>query len=68
MREHGKLCVETQGWKHSVKKSHENKLRNRANDLHDVAKYQVLHLRKNLFECWVQIFQIVSFKDNALTS
>ena len=45
-----------------------NKLRNRANDLHDVAKYQVLHLRKNLFECWVQIFQIVSFKDNALTS
>ena len=43
-------------------------LRNRANDLHDVAKYQVLHLRKNLFECWIQIFQIVSFKDNALTS
>ena len=43
-------------------------LRNRANDLHDVAKYQVLHLMKNLFECWIQIFQIVSFKDNALTS
>ena len=29
-----------------------NKLRNRANDLHDVAKYQVWHLREiNLFEC-----------------
>ena len=52
MREHGKLCVETQGWKHSVKKIlMKNKLRNRANDLHDVAKYQVWHLRKNLFEC-----------------
>ena len=45
-----------------------NEVRNRANNLHDVAKYQVLHLRKNLFECWVQIFKIVSFKDNALTS
>ena len=36
--------------------------RNRAKGLRDVARYQVLHLRKNLFECWIQIFKLFPTK------
>ena len=50
MRKSGKLCVKIEGWKHSVKILMRNEIRKKANVFFGVAKHQVLHLRKKLFE------------------